>query len=147
MKKYQILFIISILVILFSGCSDDDGKDPVLSGTFLKQTRWAGSMKKIVSGEVYSDDRVTFYFTTENRGSHDFSNRPLYAFQRDFTYTIDDKVLIIEGREEVNTTGDWILLHITDNTLSFRKDLTNDYNYCTLELRKVPENNRPSGRY
>lgn len=146
MKKYKFLFIVSILVILFSGCSDDDGKDPALSSTFLKQTRWTGSMKKIVSGEVYSDDQVTFYFTSENRGSHDFSNRPLYAFQRDFSYTVDDKVLTVEGREEVNTTGDWILLYIKNNALSFRKDLTSDNSYYILELRKIPENGRPSGR-
>lgn len=77
---------------------------------------------------------ILFFFITDNRGNYDFPNSVFHNIE--FNYTVDDKLLNIQGDDKSVINGDWILTYLGNNKLSFRKGLASNMEYYTLELTK-----------
>jgi len=131
------LTLAAILALILVSCNDDDDYIPKFNSEFLKQTEWTGTFKTIKDGDVESSFNITMFFTTDSRGTYDSNNNLI--IDKDFEYGLDDNLMVIYGRQGRVIVGDWVLLEIKKNELSFRKGLSSSNTYYKLDLRRKTE--------
>lgn len=110
MKTIKFLLLLTLAIFLFS-CSDDDNNEMNL--TSLKQTSWKGSY---ITGEGENEVKATvgLVFYTEKDGYSDLMYNKDELYRDNFTYTANEKLLVISGS---NIAGNWLLVHKDKNTM------------------------------
>lgn len=142
MKFLKLFFVVFMLSTIVSSCSDDDSNIPIFDANFIKQTNWAGTMTIVTDGKIDQEYGVNILFITESQGQYEYTSG-LYNANKDFRYDLNDKLITIGGNRDEYITGDWILMDIKADKMSFKKGLSKDYSI--LDLVKVNTNNkRPS---
>lgn len=136
MKTFQLLFITLLLGISFSACSKDDNNNDTnaFDKNFLKQTKWSGMFISSVDG-IESQHNVVIYFTTDSRGNYDFPEDIVHNIE--FNYIVDGNLLSIGGVNLSPMNGDWMLIDMNKDKLSFKKGLASSSKYYNLELSKI----------
>ena len=147
MKSFKFLLAFFMLSVVLLSCSKDD-KTPVFDSDFIKQVKWNGTL--VLFGEWGIEDGTTLglnmFFSTDNRGKFDYTYGAS-SYNDDFKYRLEDKLLVIQASGDPYISGEWVLIDIDKNRMLWRKNITSDTNYSTLELvRDKSINNKPSGR-
>ncbi|MDR1501574.1 MAG: hypothetical protein LBT43_03865 [Prevotella sp.] len=132
MKRFRTLLFPLLSIILFS-CSDDNDNFK-FSPESLRQTSWQGTLTESYNGgETIKKSDIGFIFYTTSEGQYDIKYKDAEPERTQFSYSIDDKMLLIEPNIELK--GYWLLIEKNKDQLILEQSSGGEYSYkATLTL-------------
>lgn len=123
----QLSFILFVVLIIFSGCNDEE--DDSFSKNTLYQTQWNGVLQ-FDENESSKECSMTISFETLSTGRYisvDLSEDSEYSKQTNLEYSIDGKIITIYGGVHNILLGDWWIEKSSKDSIILKREPNSNY--------------------
>lgn len=123
----QLSFILFVVLIIFSGCNDEE--DDSFSKNTLYQTQWNGVLQ-FNENESSKECSMTISFETLSTGRYisvDLSEDSEYSKQTNLEYSIDGKIITIYGGVHNILLGDWWIEKSSKDSIILKREPNSNY--------------------
>lgn len=111
-RYFSAVLLIATMFLSFNACGDDNN-DFKFDPNSLKQTLWEGTIVVTDNGEIIREMKIDMQFFTVNTGHYTLKEGAQIE-DYDFKYTIDGKLMVIDGGV---LSSNRILIELNENKM------------------------------